>query len=670
MVLATLAYTLQAQQERILEFQGLNKKAVIDDGEMRDMLNLSSDEYPCLYQRKPRAVYSDRYKKPTAMIVKDSKLAVISEGVFYYDGREYGNEGQFSDQTRMVAINSKICFFPEKCWFSVRDTEDCSFGEFGNIEEKLDMQTSCRIDSSKVTFLSTETIITRPNSRVILMENGFKISEGSKAGRYILKFKRIRSLSAYFEIGKAFEANGIFYMQTTTTEATGVNTPSDPAGTTITESKGWATWKLSSGTVVDIASQELTVDATLSVGDGYDKGSLFRENVYSVIIDEITGERSVDVDDIEMNFSPGDAVTLTVEKKPECNTSAVIEEVGGDYIKFPDDTFINIIAEGTSEVSVESGRITVERLCPDLDHVIEANNRLWGVSNADNTIYACKLGDPTNWQYYQSTALDSYAATQGTDGEWTGCAMYSSHLLFFKEDYIHRLFGNKPANYQTDTMECHALEKGSSKSLAIINDVVFYKSRVGIMAYSGGTPTLISDNLGTGKYENAIAGTDRFKYFVSLLHDGKPEFLVYDTNRLLWHKEDDLRVRSFAYHEGKLLYIAEDNYIYEIDSDKPAATNDIKWMAQFGPFDEFIENKKVYSKFKLRVKLDDLSELVVMISVDDGKWELVERIGTEKARSITIPIVPRRCNRFAIRMDGKGYCKVESLVRVYRQGRL
>ena len=139
---------------------------------------------------------------------------------------------------------------------------------------------------------------------------------------------------------------------------------------------------------------------------------------------------------------------------------------------------------------------------------------------------------------------------------------------------------------------------------------------------------------------------------------------------MLWHKEDDLRVRSFAYHDGKLLYIAEDNYIYEIDSDKPAANNDVKWMAQFGPFDEFIENKKVYSKFKLRVKLEDLSELVVMISVDDGKWELVERIGTEKARSITIPIVPRRCNRFAIRLDGKGYCKVESLVRVYRQGRL
>lgn len=664
MVLAALAYTLQAQQERILEFQGLNKKSVIDDGEMRDMLNLSSDEYPCLYQRKPRAVYSDRYRKPTAIIVKDSKLAVISDGMFYYDGREYGNEGQFSDQTRMVAINSKICFFPEKCWFSVRDTEDCSFGEFGNIEETLDMQTPCRIDSSKVTFLSPKTVVTKPDPIIVRrMGKNIKISQ-SGSGEYVLTFEKSyeRYLSKYFEIGRTVEAGGEFYMTISTTE-------SDGSFVTTEEKNIVTSWKLKSGIVRGIGDKKLTVEATLEVGDGYDALSLFGKNVSSIEMNDITGELSAE-GNIEINFKPGDAVTLTVDNKPECSTSAVVEEVGDGYIKFPDDTFINVIAEGDSAVDVEIGRVTVERLCPDLDFVIEANNRLWGVSNSDNTIYACKLGDPTNWQYYQSTALDSYAATQGTDGEWTGCAMYSSHLLFFKEDYIHRLFGNKPANYQTDTMECHALEKGSSKSLAIINDVVFYKSRVGIMAYSGGTPTLISDNFGTGKYDNAIAGTDRFKYFISLMHDGKPEFLVYDTNRLLWHKEDDLRVRSFAYHDGKLLYIAEDNYIYEIDSDKPSEVNNIQWMAQFGPFDEFIENKKVYSKFKLRVKLEDLSELIVMISIDDGEWELVERIGTEKARSVTIPIVPRRCNRFAIRLDGKGYCKVESLVRVYRQGRL
>ena len=44
-------YKFIPREERILAFKGYNKKSVIDDGEMRDMYNLSSDEYPNLYPR-------------------------------------------------------------------------------------------------------------------------------------------------------------------------------------------------------------------------------------------------------------------------------------------------------------------------------------------------------------------------------------------------------------------------------------------------------------------------------------------------------------------------------------------------------------------------------------------------------------------------------------------
>ena len=107
--------------------------------------------------------------------------------------------------------------------------------------------------------------------------------------------------------------------------------------------------------------------------------------------------------------------------------------------------------------------------------------------------------------------MDSYYAEQGTDGEWTGCAAYSTHLLFFKEDCIHKVYGSKPSTFQIETAQCHALEKGSSKSIAIINETVLYKSRLGIMAYSGGVPVLISENFGTDRYSDAIAGTDGIK---------------------------------------------------------------------------------------------------------------------------------------------------------------
>lgn len=514
-------YTFIPKQERILEFKGYNKKTVIDDGEMRNMYNLSSDEHPCLYQRKPRGIYSEAYKNPTAMIVKDKKLAVISEGSFYYDGDLYPSL-KLSGQTQMVAINTKICFFPEKVFFNVKTKETGSLSASISLEN-----TSVTVTTSTITF-----------------------------------------------------------------------------------------------------AEDLGIDKKLFVGDA-----------------------------IQISASDD-----------KLNVSAVVQSVTGKSITFPDETFISVIAEGQTETTIEVFFIKMERNCPDLDFVIESNNRLWGVSNADNTIYACKLGDPSNWAFFQNTTMDSYYAEQGTDGEWTGCVAYSTHLLFFKEDYIHKVYGSKPATYQIETAQCHALEKGSSKSIAIINETVLYKSRLGIMAYSGSVPRLISDNFGTDKYTDAIAGTDGIKYYVSVLREGVPELLVFDMERFMWHKEDNIRARDFAYHNGKLLFINEtDNKIYEIASDNPMPEEtNINWYAELGPFDEYLEDKKVYSQLKMRLSFAKSSELNVLISIDGGEWEILSRFINDRDKTEMLPIVPRRCDKFAIRLEGKGYCRIDSLVRIYR----
>ena len=525
MRLVAPVYKFNPRQERILEFKGYNRKTVIDDGEMRDMYNLSSDEFPCLSQRKPRAVYDEGFEHPTAMITKNKKLAVISNKQFSYDGVIYPSL-KLSDETYMVPINSKICFFPEKKYFDVV------------IEDIGDMAAEESLEDVEVTI--TTSTLTFPSG----------------------------NFSAKFFIGDAVQI----------------------------KAKG--------------------------------------------------------------------------EGTEDLNISAVIQAITATSITFPDETFISLIAEGETEKKITVDSITVDRSCPDLDFVMEAGNRLWGVSNKDNTIYACKLGDPTNWTYYQSTSLDSFYATQGTDGEWTGCAAYSKHLLFFKEDYIHKVYGSTPASYQIETAQCHALEKGSSKSVAIINETVLYKSRLGIMAYSGGVPMLISENFGTDIYTDAVAGTDGIKYVVSVLEGGEPRLLAYDMERFLWHKEDHMRARDFCYHDGRLLCINDDvNKIYEmIPYVEVEVKEPIEWMAELGPFDEFIEDKKVYSRLKMRLKLADLAELTVMISVDDGDWERIEHLNAEYDRAIVLPIVPRRCDKFAVRFEGKGRCRIESLVRDYRQG--
>ena len=78
--------------------------------------------------------------------------------------------------------------------------------------------------------------------------------------------------------------------------------------------------------------------------------------------------------------------------------------------------------------------VQLERRVPDLDFVTECDNRVWGCSSRENVIYACKLGDPTNWFSYRGIAADSYAVTVGSDGAFTGAATCMGYALFFKEN--------------------------------------------------------------------------------------------------------------------------------------------------------------------------------------------------------------------------------------------
>ena len=333
---------------------------------------------------------------------------------------------------------------------------------------------------------------------------------------------------------------------------------------------------------------------------------------------------------------------------------------------------------------------------PSLDFVVEWNNRLWGCSNADNTIYACKLGDPFNWQYYQGTSLDSYYAEQGTDELWTGIAEYSGHLLFFKPNSITRVYGTSPSNYQITNTKAYGVEDGSSASILTINDTVFYKSEVGIMAYQGGTPYCLSDKLRT-RFKNVAAATEGTKYYASvIIQDGQSyegQLLVYDIAKGMWHKEDQLRFTN-AIKIGDQIYCTTasanvlvcDTTVYCAE-DLMAGTDfvegtvtiinpvtptenaeNIEWRAVFGPFDEYIEEHKIYSKLAMRIKADGEASAKVYISINEGPWEQVEYYEHVSAKGDFIPIIPRRCDRYSVKLEGKGMCEIKSLTRRVRQG--
>ena len=71
-------------RQSIINFLGLNYGRLTEDGELEDCENLSTDEFPCLSQRKKR-VREKQYKSPTTLYSKAGLFIIDGTDVIYND---------------------------------------------------------------------------------------------------------------------------------------------------------------------------------------------------------------------------------------------------------------------------------------------------------------------------------------------------------------------------------------------------------------------------------------------------------------------------------------------------------------------------------------------------------------------------------------------------------
>ncbi len=356
----------------------------------------------------------------------------------------------------------------------------------------------------------------------------------------------------------------------------------------------------------------------------------------------------------------------------------VISAVGKDdeqrnYIRFP------IAVKTWTEVvpGDENDTITIKRNVPDMDFVIENENRLWGCKYgiADgkmiNEIFACKQSDPKNWHHFTNTAIDSYYVSMGADGAFTGAISYLGNPLFFREDRMHRIFGNYPANYSLKTIECHGVEQGSDKSLTVMNDVLFYKSPVGIMAYTGATPINTTECFGTEKYKNAVSCALGSKmYFCMKDKNAESKVFVFDDKTKLWHIEDNLPCKDFAVYEGEIYALTESGELISTTAVNGKTENDFEWEITSGDIGYNTPFHKRITKINMRMILELGARADISIQYDScGTWQHISNIQPSgKIRSLTIPIMPHRCDHFALKINGKGECRILSLTKHIEEG--
>lgn len=371
-------------------------------------------------------------------------------------------------------------------------------------------------------------------------------------------------------------------------------------------------------------------------------------------------------------FHTGDAVTINgCTTNPGNNISIIIRAIDGDKLYFYENSF-TLGTDGAAYT--ESGSLTIERTVPDLKYLCENENRLWGCT--ETTIYACKLGDIFNWNVYDGLDTDAYAVDTGSAGAFTGCVSYLGYPTFFKEDHIYKVYGSVPSNFELLGSATLGLAKGSGRSLAVAGEALFYMSRNGVMAYTGGIPQPMGAAFGQCRFKNAVGGSDGLKYYVSAETSGGGwELYVYDTQRGLWHREDELQVTSFAKLHGNLYMLdaAGNLWITGNPQDPPedvTVESGIEWSAEFADFTDEDPNKKGVSKIQIRLELEEGAAVQVWLQFDtDGEWRKVSSaLGEGTKRSYYLPIVPRRTDHYRLKLTGTGMCRVYSLVREYYIG--
>lgn len=377
---------------------------------------------------------------------------------------------------------------------------------------------------------------------------------------------------------------------------------------------------------------------------------------------------------IDQAFQEGDGVQISgaEETVPELMGSHVIHAKGDGYL----------VIVGMLPREADTA-LRIERRMPNLDHVIESGNRLWGcrygaARNGEivNEIYASKLGDFKNWSCFEGVSTDSWVGSCGSDGQWTGAANYLGYPVFFKQDHIHRVYGSMPSQYSIRDTAARGVQLGCGDSLAMVEECLIYKSRSGVCLYDGSMPKEIGQALGQERYGQAIAGGLGSKYYLSMVSEttGEAVLFTYDLSRGVWHKEDSLRARAFARAR---------NDIYCIDD----ATGFVLCLTGHGePLEEKVEweyisgelglrttsgyatvgmpEEKYIAKLQLRLNMEPGSVFRVAIEYDgSGVWQDVASLRGGNLRSFTLPIRPRRCDWLRLKLTGRGMVRVYSLIK-------
>lgn len=646
----TIPETARSQQVTDT-FGGYNHNLKIPEGEFYEMENLCGDDYPLLATRKQRNTLQAFGRNLQAMVSKGDALYYIAgydpttKTCGFYAGDEKVMDLAYAGGLkRFVSMGAYLLIWPDKVWYNTAD------GTHGNMEKKFSAAAGTYLDHSLTSSSGPDgqeiydiyvlwyirpcsrdgkivytTGAAYGDKRVVVVDgieyhylNFVKPKEPKNGDAYI--DRETRTPYIYNDISKEWSAQDVPVMRL---ECKGIGSAFAP------------------GDYIRVSGVDPGTYSGLNVGDNPSDG------VYREVL--VTGENYIVLD----AYAPTEAHGIINDTPP---------------------------AEGYVKAAMDT---------PDMDYVIEAQNRLWGCKYGTvngklvNEIYASALGRFDVWHKFAGVSTDSYAASVGSDGRWTGAVNYQGYPMFFKEDRMHKVYVSASGAHRIQEYTMRGVQPGGAKSLAVVNGVLFYKARDCVCAYDGsGAPTDVSEKLNLNSLSRpgsttSIAAAYRDKYYLYLQMNTPPgsRLLVLDTRRGAWYRENlpSGSITDFTELKGSLLCaaggieeIAHDNQVSELIGTEEG---DVAWSCETGLIGYSTVEQKYVSRFNIRMSLARDAYMDVLVQYDsDGVWHNQGRIQGVGTRTFMLPVRPRRCDHFRIRLEGSGDVRIYSFAKIFEAG--
>lgn len=641
-----------AAQQMTETFGGLNRALKIREGEWHDCMNLTSDRYPMLASRRKRTRLQTSERSIYDLHLRDGNRYTIEKDGDSFWLCEGGRDLVELDAQpkQMVSFGAYIIMTGVDKWYN---TADGTHGDIG------------------ASFAMSETELTDFTSYRAHVVSMFPCdADGNE----------LRILAA----GDAKQAAEI---EADPTSAHGKwELPRDGDcllnGTARTIRKYHAASSLENPSMWETMPVLLRISAVGIGTTGLEAGDTVNIHGLPTALDEGVYAEDWDIHGEDPAASQTVYNSRIGQYDESPNGLHTVHSVGEDYIVLQDVLLGRRITASYEAVSSAG----YDRGMPDMDYVVEAQNRLWGCKYGEvdgekiNEIYASALGDFKNWRQYDGTSMASWTASVGTDGAWTGAITYNGQPLFFKNNRMHKVYPSAYGAHQIKDYAVDGIRDNESGSLCMVNSRIFWRGTYGIYAYDGGTPSRISDALGHEYLRNLFvtsAGGANGKVYFSVYgaEPDEPEqaavfVLVYDIRHQIWHKEGHAGVIKSEPHGPVAGLVADNKQIVDlIGTPTSTAEKAVEWSCTSGLIGYGDPEQKYVSRFDLRLYLAQDAAMQVWIEYDSsGNWDKQAELQGTGTGSVMIPVRPRRCDHFRIRMTGSGEMALWSFAKKYSKG--